>query len=293
MGQPMTPHATRWLRNRALLGLAALTLIFLYIRVPALDRQNAALLTGWLLVAAVLSLVLFNLRKKLPFIPLFTAASWLQFHAYVGVLAAGVFLLHTGGRIPGGAFDRVLWSFFVLLTLSGFLGLWLSRMSPHRLRSRGEAVLFERIPIYRARLATEVEQLAAGSVKESGSLVIAELYAGRIRDFLASSGSVFEHLFECVVRSTVCVANCARSSATCPRLDAKSSPPSKSGSSSRTASTINTRSTSSSRDGCSSTFRSRTESFFSSPCISSCSMPSVGSDRHGSVANLRCGFERV
>jgi hypothetical protein len=192
----MTPHATRWLRNRALLGLAALTLIFLYIRVPALDRQNAALLTGWLLVAAVLSLVLFNLRKKLPFIPLFTAASWLQFHAYVGVLAAGVFLLHTGGRIPGGAFDRVLWSFFVLLTLSGFLGLWLSRMSPHRLRSRGEAVLFERIPIYRARLATEVEQLAAGSVKESGSLVIAELYAGRIRDFLASSGSVFEHLFE-------------------------------------------------------------------------------------------------
>ena len=192
----MTPFATRWLRNRALLAVTALALAAIYFRVPALDRQNASLLTGWCLVAAVLCLVLFNARKKLPFIPLFSAASWLQFHAYVGVFATGIFLLHTGFKVPRGVFDCVLWAFFVLLALSGFFGLWLSRVLPHRLRNHGEAVLFERIPVYRARLADEIEALAEGSVKESGSVVIADLYLNRLKRFLAGPGSVLGHIFE-------------------------------------------------------------------------------------------------
>jgi hypothetical protein len=192
----MSPHATRWLRNRAFLGATALAIAIVFVRVPTLDREDAALLSGWLLVVAVLMLVLFNVRKKLPFIPLLTAATWLQFHAYVGVFAAVIFMLHTQGRYPDGVFDRVLWFFFVLVALSGFFGLWLSRVLPHRMRSRGEAVLFERIPVYRARLAAEVEALAARSVKESGSPVIAELYSARIRRFLAGNGSTIGHIFE-------------------------------------------------------------------------------------------------
>jgi hypothetical protein len=183
----MIPFAARRVRNTALLGLTALTLVLIYERSPVHDWQNASLLTGWLLVAAVLCLLLYNIRKKLPVVPLFAASGWLQFHAYLGVLAAGIFVVHTGGRFPAGALDRVLWCFFVVLALSGLTGFWLSRSLPARLRSRGEAVLFERIPAFRARLAAEVEALAANSVKESGSLVIAELYLRRIKGFLVAS----------------------------------------------------------------------------------------------------------
>ena len=68
--------------------------------------RPVAMYTGWLLLVLLLGLTFFNARKKLPFIPLFSASTWLQVHIYAGWLACFVFLLHTGGRLPSAARTR-------------------------------------------------------------------------------------------------------------------------------------------------------------------------------------------
>lgn len=192
----MTSFAVRRARNLGLLGLCALALTIGYGRMPVHDWKHSAVVTGWLLVAVLLALILFNARKKLPFLPLLSASSWMQFHIYAGLFASAVFLVHTGGQVPTGSFDRVLWLAFVLVAISGFVGIGLSRAMPARLRSRGEAVLFERIPAIRTRLTAEVEELASRSVTETGSPAIAELYIRRLRPFLAETAPKLGHLFE-------------------------------------------------------------------------------------------------
>ena len=47
-----------------------------------MSLRDAAFLNGWILFAAMVFLALFNVRKKLPFIPLLSASTWLQVHVY-------------------------------------------------------------------------------------------------------------------------------------------------------------------------------------------------------------------
>jgi hypothetical protein len=192
----MTEFAARRLRNLALTAAATLVLVVVYARIPAFEWQGASLFTGWLLVAAVLFLAFFNIRKKLPFLPLLPASTWLQLHVHVAIVAIVVFALHTGARFPASPLERALWGLFVALAATGALGLWLSRRLPPRLRSRCTPVLFDRIGAFRTQLASEVEALAARSVAETSSLVIAELYARRIRGFLQRPRNFLPHLQE-------------------------------------------------------------------------------------------------
>jgi hypothetical protein len=190
----MSALRARRIRNFGLVGLSALVLGGMYWRLPVHDWKTAAVFSGWLLFALMVCLVLFNIRKKLPFLPLLSAASWLQFHIYAGSFAAGIFVVHTQYRIPGGAFSRLLWWSFVTLAASGLIGIFLDRLLPARIRNLGEPVLFERIPSFRATLAAEVETLAAKSVRELGTLVIADLYVQRIEPFLTESGFMLSHV---------------------------------------------------------------------------------------------------
>ena len=159
-----------------------------------LSLRDASFLSGWLLAGGMVFLTLFNVRKKLPFLPLVSAAFWLQVHAYLGLLTAFVFLLHTSLSAPQGLFETVLWWIFVLLALSGVLGLFFSRVLPNRIRQRGERVIFERIPGFRAELAQEVEELAMRSVTESGSNTIASYYTGRLQPFFRGPRNFLAHL---------------------------------------------------------------------------------------------------
>ena len=60
--------------------------------------------TGILLLAILLLLTLFNARKKLPFMPVFRASTWMQIHIYVGLFSVVVFLIHIGFAFPNGVF---------------------------------------------------------------------------------------------------------------------------------------------------------------------------------------------
>ncbi len=142
-----------------------------------------AIYTGLLLMALVLGLALFNARKKLPFLPLFKAATWLQIHIYAGWFCLFVFLLHIRFSLPRGIMEGTLATVFCLVVASGIFGLYISRSLPPRMAVSGEALIYERIPAFRVRLQREVEDLVRKAEAETGSSTLADFYVQRLRGF--------------------------------------------------------------------------------------------------------------
>jgi hypothetical protein len=167
-------HTRRWL-------LAFLTGVVAVGLAIAWQLGNVALLpvsayTGWLLLALVLGLTFFNARKKLPFLPLLSASTWMQAHIYVGWLSCFVFLLHTGARWPTGRLEGLLSGVFAVVAASGAFGLWLSRWLPPRLVRSGESLVYERIPVLRHRLAEEAGEVMRRAETEAQSSTLPDLH---------------------------------------------------------------------------------------------------------------------
>jgi hypothetical protein len=153
-----------------------------------------AFLTGWILFAAMFVLTFFNARKKLPFLSLGKAETWLQIHIYLGFFTVVLFLIHLNFRLPHGGFEVTLAWLFVLVSVSGVVGLFFSRTLPRRLATRGGEVIFEKIPALRHTLKTEAESLALGP--DAKSPFIAEYYARRLAPFFAGPKNLWPHVFE-------------------------------------------------------------------------------------------------
>ena len=155
---------------------------------------NYAYLTGWSLLAGMFVLTIYNVRKKLPFLPLGKSETWLQIHIYLGFFTTLLFLIHLNFRLPHGWFEVVLAWLFVLVSGSGMVGLFFSRVLPRRLATRGGEVIFEKIPALRHALKTEAEDLAVG--QEAKSPVIAEFYTKRLAAFFNDPKNFWLHLAE-------------------------------------------------------------------------------------------------
>lgn len=176
-------------------AIAVAGLIVLGTAVTSASLEDPKKFTGWLLLGAVVFLALFNARKKLPFIPLGSAAAWLDLHVYVGWLTIGLFVLHIGMRMPDGALEGAIAILFIVVALSGVLGIFISRNFARRLTSEGEEVIFERIPAFRALLRREAEDLVHRSVSESGSATLADYYTARLKPFFDGPRNFMGHLF--------------------------------------------------------------------------------------------------
>ena len=153
-----------------------------------------AFLTGWALLAGMFVLTIYNVRKKLPFLPLGKSESWLQLHIYLGFFTTLLFLIHLHFRLPHGWFELTLAWLFVLVSGSGMVGLFFSRVLPRRLATRGGEVIFEKIPALRHALKTAAENLALGA--DAKSPVIAEFYTKRLAPFFSGPKNFWLHLVE-------------------------------------------------------------------------------------------------
>jgi hypothetical protein len=152
-------------------------------------------LTGWCLFALILFLTAYNARKKLPFLPLLASRTWLRAHSWAGMLAGLVFLLHLRWRLPAGPLEGALAAMFVAVTLSGIIGVWLSRALPRRLTSAGGEVPFERIPVVRRALRERAETLVVAAIPATEATTLADFYAARLSGFFAGPANLLPHLF--------------------------------------------------------------------------------------------------
>jgi len=190
----MTTFGQRRLRNIALTGM----LVGLILAIELLydmSLRDAAFMNGWVLFAGMVLLAIFNIRKKLNILPLVRMSSWLQIHIYVGLLCLLLFLLHTSFSLPNGPFEIILWGLYMTMTVSGLVGVALSRLLPHRISARGERVIFERIPVLRAQIARDIEKLAMDSVQETRASTIADFYVAELTPYLRRPKHLISHLF--------------------------------------------------------------------------------------------------
>lgn len=151
--------------------------------------------TGWFLLGLIVVLALLNARKKLTRLPLLRVYSWTTVHIYLGLFSGLLFFLHMGTLWPSALVNQVLLVLFLVLFLSGLVGLLLSRTVPRRLRLRGEELIYERIPAHRHRLARELDAIIDLELKESENLALAEFAIETLVPFFAKPWNRIGHLF--------------------------------------------------------------------------------------------------
>ena len=119
-------------------------------------------------------------------LPLGTAATWLQVHIYLGLLSSILLGVHIGWRLPNGHFEQLLFVSFMMTFLSGLTGLYLTRTAPPALARAGQEVVYERIPMIRARLAHQSRDAVMGAVAATGSTTLADFYTARLYDYFVT-----------------------------------------------------------------------------------------------------------
>lgn len=140
--------------------------------------------SGWILLALIVFLALYHVRKAVPFLPLGTSSSWLQLHIYAGFLSFVLFVIHLGFSVPDGVFECLLAGVYLAVFLSGLGGLYMTRSFPARLTMLGHEVIFEQIPVVQRELQDRIEALVLVGNSETETSAIAEFYRSQIRPFL-------------------------------------------------------------------------------------------------------------
>lgn len=196
----MTTFSRRRTRNAVItlaLALAIVAVDALY----RLSMRPSVFLSGWTLSAVVLFLAAYNLRKRLPMLPLGTSAAWLQLHVYAGLLTGVLFAVHVGYRVPNGVLEGTLAVLYLGVFLSGLWGLLLSRTFAARITAAGDEVLYERLPVIARKLRDEVHELVLNCISETETSMIPEFFSRRLQPFFARPRFAVHHLFHSV-RST-------------------------------------------------------------------------------------------
>ncbi|MEO0529123.1 MAG: hypothetical protein AAF266_00965 [Planctomycetota bacterium] len=144
---------------------------------------RTAYATGYALYAAVVFLAAYQVRKKLPGLPLGSSKTWLQAHLVVAVVSGGLFWLHLGGRWPDGWVEGTLASMYLGTFGSGVLGVYLTRTIPKQLARTGEQFVYERIPRLRATVQQEARVVVLDAVHATGATTLADFYIARLHGF--------------------------------------------------------------------------------------------------------------
>ena len=193
MARPVKKRTVRrWHKLLLLLVLATVLLLTEAIGSAALLKTGLA--TGWSLLVLVVGLALYNVRKKLPFLPLGSAATWLQIHIYLGLFSGILFVLHLQWQLPSGIFEIVLALLYSAVFVSGLLGLIFSRVFARRLSIRPGEFLFQRIAPMRHQLLNQVERLVIQCMETTKSTGVPEFYARRLKPYFERPRHFWYHL---------------------------------------------------------------------------------------------------
>jgi hypothetical protein len=85
---------------------------------------------------------------------------------------------------------------FGLVVVSGIIGILMSRSFARRLTSRGQEVIFERIPVLRRRLRDRAQELVLAAAREQGTTALTDFYSRHLVPYFEGPRNVWLHLFE-------------------------------------------------------------------------------------------------
>lgn len=194
----MPDHDTRraWLRLGAYWSVAiALWLLVAAVAYRAERRLGqGAVITGYALFLVMLALGAFNVRKRLPALPLGTARAWMIAHAAMGAVAIPLYFQHSAGLWPAGGYEQLIAATFYVTVVSGILGYFLEWLLPRRLTDLGGEVVFERIPAEIAGLRERTEALIVEAMQEAGSSTLGRYYSESLDWFFWRPRFLVSHL---------------------------------------------------------------------------------------------------
>lgn len=174
----------------AILSLMILAGCYLF----SISLAKTSFASGAILLTCILFLACYQLRKKLSILSIGSTSTWLQFHIFIGLLSFVLFMLHMKMRIPDGLFEFILFLTYFIVFLSGVIGWLLSRSIPHRLLSRGEEVIFERIPLHRRKIHDKVKALVFENADAGQGRAIPDFYEQHLRTFFEGPRNLIRHI---------------------------------------------------------------------------------------------------
>lgn len=181
-------------RNRRRISLFV-TLVALAVVLVSAEIQedrlgHASFLTGTTVLTSILLLVLLGVRRRLPVLPLGSVSTWTQIHLYLGIFATGVYVMHVPCLVAGGVFECALSIVFLLVTCSGFYGIYASRTLPKRLTAVEGQHRFDRVAWHRTQIATTASELLEALDEPSGMRVLGSFYTHYLCPFFNTRPSL-------------------------------------------------------------------------------------------------------
>ncbi|WP_182871216.1 hypothetical protein [Stieleria mannarensis] len=149
-----------------------------------------AFFTGFTLLSGLVILMLLGVRRRLPFWPLGSVSTWTQIHLYVGLFTTAIYVVHVPVLIAGGMLESFLSIVFLMVTASGFYGIYASRTLPKRLTAVEGQHRFDRIDWVRHQIAAAAEKACQQISEASAKQVLQTFYQQALSPFFVSRPSV-------------------------------------------------------------------------------------------------------
>jgi hypothetical protein len=165
--------------------------------------RDPSYLSGWLLAGGMSLQVYFHIAIKTASLSPKSATRWRRIHIFLGYLLIAAFLSHSDFSLPDSGFEWALWTGFVLVSLSGIFGTYLSWSLKARRRIE-DGVSYDRIPARYGELARELHAVVARGDSAATAIAlpaaphdawIKDLYANHLRDFFQGQRNAVAHLF--------------------------------------------------------------------------------------------------
>src|SRR5688572_21695975 len=189
----LAPKKPAWLTASAAIAALALAAYVTYAWFrPWQPGRFWGLTAGTIAAVLFFNAGLYPLRRRWRARPLGTVQQWLQLHVYGSSIAMLLVLIHTGFRLPGGAFGWWLLILTVWTVATGLIGVLLQKWVPvvitHNLKVEA---IYERIPELAAGLAAEATALVAGAGE-----ALTRTYDDDVRALMAAPAPRWGYLFD-------------------------------------------------------------------------------------------------
>lgn len=179
--------------------------LFWFVWIYGHGLRDPRYLDGWVLAGGMCAQLYFHIATRRASLSPKSAVRLRKIHIFVGYLLIAAFISHSDFSLPDSYFEWALWAGFVLVTVSGIFGAYLS-WSLKTKRRIDDGVSYDRIPNLRAELARDVHAAIVEAHQASAQIAlpglprmpedawIADLYTAQLRDYFNGPRNFAAHL---------------------------------------------------------------------------------------------------